>query len=296
MKINFIKISNITLPISILLCMISLLLIIKSEINWGIEFTGGTEIEIRFKDKVEIETIKKKFKNLSNAKIKYFGSNKSIQLKIKNDKSKIEDKIEKIKYIIYNENPIYENAEIIKVDSLGEEMNRETINNCLIAALIAIIAMMMYLTYRFEYIFAISAILALIHDVIITSGVIVFTDIEFDLTILAALFTVFGYSINDTIVVFDRIREYSKKNDTINNIDIINKSINRTLSRTLITSISTLFVTIVLAIFGGKSLFGFSLVISLGIIIGTYSSIFIAAIIIFKLKKKSSKFNNYFNI
>lgn len=296
MKINFIKISNITLPISILLCMTSFLLIIKSEINWGLEFTGGTEIEIRFKDKVEIETIKKKFKTLSNTKIKYFGSNKNIQLKIKNDKSKIEDKIEKIKYIIYNEDPIYENAEIIKIDSLGEEMNRETINNCLIATAIAIIAMMMYLTYRFEYIFAISAMLALIHDIIITSGIVVFLNIEFDLTILAALFTVFGYSINDTIVIFDRIREYSKKNDTTNNIDIINKSINRTLSRTLITSTSTLFVTIILAIFGGKSLFGFSLVISLGIIIGTYSSIFIAAVIIFKLKQKSSKFNNYFNI
>ncbi len=274
MKINFIKISKITIPLSIILCILSLIYISKQKINLGLEFTGGIEIELESKDKINITEIKTNLNDFKNIKIKYYGSKKNIQIKIKNTYEQI-DIINLIKTKIPKE------LRITKTEYIGAEINKITIQNSIKAIIIAVIMMILYLIYRFNYKLALSAVITLIHDIILIIGVISLFKIEFDLTILSAVFAVFGYSINDTVVIFDRLREsyyLYKKEKTLKNI--INISINNTLSRTMITSFSTLLVTIILIFFSGKYLFGFSLILSLGIIIGTYSSIYISTILL----------------
>ncbi|HIH2763448.1 MAG TPA: protein translocase subunit SecF [Candidatus Azoamicus sp.] len=150
--------------------------------------------------------------------------------------------------------------------------------------------MLIYLTFRFKYEFAISALLALLHDIILVLGFISFFNIEFDIILLSSLFAIFGYSINDTVVIFDRLRETIRMNNNLKFDDIINESINKTLSRTLTTSLSTLFVTLILMFFSGGYLFNFSLILSFGIIIGTYSSIFISFLPLFLFDNSKIKF------
>jgi len=278
MNINFIKISKITVPISILLCILSIFHITNYHFNYGLEFTGGLELELESKNKIDITDIKNKLHEIKNIKIKYYGSKKNIQIKIINEKNdQIINSIEK---------NLPSDVKIIRIDYIGAEINNETIKNSVIAILTALISMMLYLTYRFKYKFAISATLALIHDMIILIGIISLLKLELNLTILSAIFAVFGYSVNDTVVIFDRLREYSLLYKNTRNLnDIINLSINSTLSRTLITSLSTLSVTVVLIFFSGEYLFGFSLILTCGIIIGTYSSIYISTIPLLMWKK-----------
>lgn len=289
MKINFIKTNKITIPISILLCILSLTYIYKYNFNLGLEFTGGIEIELASQNKIDLINLKNELQNIKNLKIKYYGSKKNIQIKLKHSNEKTDTIVNAIK------NKLPQDITIIKIDYIGAEINKETIKNSITAIFVAIIAMALYLTYRFKYKLAISAILALIHDMLIITGLISFLHLEFDLTILSAIFAVFGYSINDTVVVFDRLREYSILHKNTKNLEeIINLSINSTLSRTLITSLSTLLVTTILIFFAGEHLFGFSLVLTLGIIIGTYSSIYISTMPLLVWKKfNKSKLNNY---
>lgn len=292
MNIDFIKISKISIPISIILFIIATLSIIALEVKQGIEFTGGTEIEIKFKNNINLELLKENLKKIKITNVKYIGSNKNIQIKTNVEAQNLQNKINEITSVINLEQNNTE-FKIIKIENIGTEITKETIQNCYIATLLAIIIMAIYLTIRFELIYAISAIITIIHDIIIMLGIIAIFKIELNLIILASIFTIFGYSINDTVIIFDRIREYTKKYKKKNTKEIINDSINSTLSRTIITSLSTTFVSITIMIFGGESLFGFSLMISLGIIIGTISSIFVSAIIVFKIKT-TSRFNGYF--
>lgn len=288
MNINFVKISKITLSLSIILCLFSIFYITKHNFNFGLEFTGGIEIELNSKNKINLTQIKNNLTDIKNIKIKYYGSKKNIQIKIKNTHEKPDIIINKIK------NKLSNDTKIIKIDYIGAEINKETIKNSIFASILAIISMYIYLIYRFKHTLAISAIITLIHDILILCGIISFLNLEFDLTILSALFTIFGYSINDTIIIFDRLREsivlYKNKK---NLEEIINLSINKTLSRTLITSLSTLLVTLMLIFFLGEHLFGFTLILSLGIIIGTYSSIYISLILLIIFKKfNTSKIKN----
>jgi len=280
MKINFIKLNKISMLISIILCILSIFYLSKNNINLGLEFTGGIEIELESKNKIELNEIKNKLNNINNIKIKYYGSKKNIQIKIKNTNENIDN------IIILIENQIPNDIKIIRIDYIGAEVNNETIKNSINAIVIAIMSMTLYLTYRFKYKMALSAIITLSHDIIIILGIISLLKLEFDLTTLSAMFAVFGYSINDTVVIFDRIREYSILYKGEKNLkEIINISINNTLSRTTITSLSTLLVTTILIFFSGEYLFGFSIILSLGIIIGTYSSIYISTIPLLFLEK-----------
>lgn len=282
--INFVKFSKITLIFSIIFSLMSIFCIIKYKFNLGLEFTGGLELEIISDNDILIDDIRIKLKNLDNLKLKYYGSKKTIQLKIKSSEKDFN------KLIVLVKNSIPENMKIIKSDFIGEEINNETIKNTILSIIIAFMSMFLYLTLRFEYKMALSAIVTLFHDIILTLGLISFLALEFDLIVLSSVFTIFGYSINDTVIIFDRIRETKnifRKNFNLS--DVINISINKTLSRTLITSLSTLFVTLVLAIFSGTYLFNFYIILSFGIIVGTYSSIYISAMPLLFLNNNSSK-------
>ncbi|HIH2762812.1 MAG TPA: protein translocase subunit SecF [Candidatus Azoamicus sp.] len=281
MNIDFIKKKYIYLTISIILCITSILIVIKKNITLGLEFCSGTEIEIQLTKEIKIEELKIALSKIKNTKINYYGSNKNIQIKTKNTQNKVEE----IKNILKTIS-CAQHIKIINSTYIGSEISKETLQKSLSAVIIALISMTLYLIIRFNVVFAFSAIITLIHDIVILIGIISLAEIELDLIIISALFTAFGYSMNDSIIIFDRIRENIKfnKNDT-KLPEIINNSINKTLSRTISTSLSTVFVTIILMFFAGESLFLFSLILTLGIIIGTYSSIYISAIPLTFFKK-----------
>ncbi len=287
MKIDFIKTNKITFPLSLIFCFLSIFLVYTNGLNLGLEFTGGIEIEIESKEKMKIDMVKNTFKSIGNAKIKYYGSKKNIQIKIKSFKNNVDDIIISIEKVLDNQ------VKIIRVDYIGAEVNDRIIKKSIIAIISAFIFMMLYLSFRFKYKFAISATLTLIHDIVLIIGLISLLKLEFDLAILSAIFAVFGYSINDTVVIFDRIREnliiYENKYTFEK---IINISVNNSLSRTIITSLSTLFVVLILMFFSSEYLLGFSIVLAFGIIIGTYSSIYIATILLTILKNNSKQDNH----
>lgn len=280
MNINFIKIGRITLFFSAVLIGASLFSIFLKGFNFGLDFVGGIEIEIELSDFSDINVVKKNLNNIKNIKVRYFGSKKYLQIRSKFYKDDSKLFIESIKKCLLTD------FKILKIDFISSEVSKKTVNNTFNAILFSVLAMTLYITFRFKYAFAVSAVLALFHDIIITLGFISFLGIEFNVILLSALFAIFGYSINDTVVIFDRIRENICISGNYNLDLIINDSINKTLSRTLSTSISTLFVTCMLIFFAGDYLFYFSLILSFGIIVGTYSSICISFLPLFLFNSK----------
>jgi preprotein translocase subunit SecF len=264
--------------VSLFLIFVSLVSIFTRGLNYGVDFNGGTIIEISFENSAPIEKIRNYLQdnNYEKSSVQYFGSNKDILIRIPNIISASESSLSNT--LISELNNEY-NFSLKRVEYVGAQVGEELRDQGILAALIALALIMIYITLRFEYRFSIGAILALMHDVFLIIGIFSITQIEFNLSVFAAILAVIGYSLNDTIVVFDRIRE-NFKNSIIENIDtedLTNSSINQTLSRTLITSLTTLLVLISLLIFGGEILFGFSFALIAGVIIGTYSSIYIAS-------------------
>jgi len=264
--------------VSLFLIFVSLVSIFTRGLNYGVDFNGGTIIEISFENSAPIEKIRNHLQdnNYEKSSVQYFGSNKDILIRIPNIISASESSLSNT--LISELNNEY-NFSLKRVEYVGAQVGEELRDQGILAALIALALIMIYITLRFEYRFSIGAILALLHDVFLIIGIFSITQIEFNLSVFAAILAVIGYSLNDTIVVFDRIRE-NFKNSIIENIDtkdLTNSSINQTLSRTLITSLTTLLVLISLLIFGGEILFGFSFALIAGVIIGTYSSIYIAS-------------------
>jgi len=264
--------------VSLFLIFVSLVSIFTRGLNYGVDFNGGTIIEISFENSAPIEKIRNYLQdnNYEKSSVQYFGSNKDILIRIPNIISASESLLSNT--LISELNNEY-TFSLKRVEYVGAQVGEELRDQGILAALIALALIMIYITLRFEYRFSIGAILALLHDVFLIIGIFSITQIEFNLSVFAAILAVIGYSLNDTIVVFDRIRE-NFKNSIIENIDtedLTNSSINQTLSRTLITSLTTLLVLISLLIFGGEILFGFSFALIAGVIIGTYSSIYIAS-------------------
>ena len=264
--------------VSLFLIFVSLVSIFTRGLNYGVDFNGGTIIEISFENSAPIEKIRNYLQdnNYEKSSVQYFGSNKDILIRIPNIISASESSLSNT--LISELNNEY-NFSLKRVEYVGAQVGEELRDQGILAALIALALIMIYITLRFEYRFSIGAILALLHDVFLIIGIFSITQIEFNLSVFAAILAVIGYSLNDTIVVFDRIRE-NFKNSIIENVDtkdLTNSSINQTLSRTLITSLTTLLVLISLLIFGGEILFGFSFALIAGVIIGTYSSIYIAS-------------------
>ena len=264
--------------LSCLLIFISLISIFTKGLNYGVDFNGGTLIEISFENNAPINDIRKYLKDNSYEKssVQYFGSGTDILIRMPNIISSAEATLSNTLLAELNREFSFS---LKRVEYVGAQVGEELRDQGILAALIALALIMVYITLRFEYRFSIGAILALLHDILLIIGIFSITQIEFNLSVFAAILAVIGYSLNDTIVVFDRIRENFKSAiaENINTESLTNQSINQTLSRTLITSLTTLLVLISLIIFGGEILFGFAFALITGVIIGTYSSIYIAS-------------------
>jgi len=275
---NFMKWHKQAIYISSILLVISFVSIFVRGINYGIDFNGGTIIELGFKSKAPIEEIRDHLKtnNFKQSSVQYFGSKKDILIRMPNIVS--ENEVTLSNTLVEDLNKKY-SFSLKRVEYVGAQVGDELRDQGILAALIALFLIMIYIALRFEYRFSIGAILALLHDIFLIIGIFSITQIEFHLSVFAALLAVIGYSLNDTIVVFDRIRENFKASiiENVNTETVINDSINQTLSRTLITSLTTLLVLFSLILFGGEVLFGFSFALIIGVIIGTYSSIYIAS-------------------
>ncbi len=270
--------------LSITLILISLVLLTFKGLNYGVDFKGGTLIELRSLDKtLSISDLRKSFNNLNlgDVTVKNFGKENDYVVKFEKKQSIEENFIENIKIELAND--IGNVFEFRRVESVGPKVSSELLRSGVIAIALSLGAMLIYIWIRFEWQFSVGAITAVFHDVVITLGFFSLLNFEINLSIVAAVLTIVGYSMNDTVVIFDRVRENLRKYADIKIFEITNISINETLSRTIITSITTLLALLSIFIFGGAILKGFSFAMILGVIVGTYSSIYIANPILVRL-------------
>ncbi len=276
--IDFMGNRKYAISISMLLILISIAsLIIKGGPKYGIDFTGGTSLQLQFEKPADIGKIRSVLSsiNLANSEIKGFATGNEILIRVQQQES-LEDVSEKVVSVLTNQ--MSDNKfELLSKETVGPRIGSELTRAAINAVLISMLLIMIYVSWRFEFKFALGAVIALFHDVLISLGIFSLLNLEIDLTVVAAFLTIVGYSINDTIVVFDRIRENLKAMRREEYTDIFNISINQTLSRTILTSFTTLVVTVVLFFFGGAVIHNFAFALTFGIIIGTYSSIFIAS-------------------
>ena len=282
---NYFKISNI---ISILFFLVSILLIFFKGLNYGIDFKGGTLFEVQIKDNnTNITIIRDSLNNLriGDINVKEFGKSGNFLIKVEKTEKENSETVPLIKNTL---NEISNDISFRRVENVGPKVSSELLKSGVISICLALLAMLFYIWIRFEWQFSLGSIVALFHDVIITLGVFSLFSIEINLSIVAAVLTIVGYSMNDTVVIYDRIRENLSKYNNISIIEISDMSVNETLSRTLITSVTTLLALLSIFILGGSILKGFSFAMILGVLIGTYSSIFIASPIL-KYLKVSSK-------
>ena len=275
LDIKFMNIRRIPLMISAFLIIISLSSIGLKGFNFGIDFSSGYIVQLKFDNQVTVADVQNKLykNNLNDVSVQLYGSNSEILIKLRDEE--IFKKTNINNYI--NETFKSDTFIITKLEYVGAQVGSELRDKGEWAMLIALFSILIYVALRFELIYGLGAISALVHDVIITLGVFSFFNLTFDLSVLAAILAVIGYSLNDSIVVFDRIRENNIILRKLSIFDVLDKSINQTLSRTLVTSLTTLLVIISLLIFGGNAVENFSIAMLIGIIVGTYSSIFIAS-------------------
>ena len=273
-KIQFLKYKKVTLFISIIFCLISFFSLFINGLNFGIDFKGGSLIEVKSDKSINISNVRSRLSllNLGDVQIQNFGSEKNILIRVEASSS---ENNSSVLSSITNELQAF--GEIQRTEVVGPKISSELIQKGILAIISAVGLMLFYIWIRFEWQFSLGAVLDLIHDVIITIGIFSFFQIEFNLSIIAALLTIIGYSMNDTVVVYDRIRENLRKYKKQDLYDLINSSINQTLSRTVLTSFTTLLALFSLYIFGGQVIKGFTLAMIIGVFIGTYSSTFIAS-------------------
>ena len=289
-NINFsakFKLANI---LSLFIFIISILFILFKGLNYGIDFKGGTLIELRSNNtNVNISEIRASLNsmNLGDVNVKEFGKKGDYLIKVEAKAKNNNELIPEIKKTLINNL----NAEINfrRVENVGPKVSSELLQSGIIAISLSLAAMLFYIWIRFEWQFSIGSIVALFHDVIITIGIFSILSLEINLSIIAAVLTIVGYSMNDTVVIYDRIRENLNKHTQLNISETANLSINETLSRTIITSVTTLLALFSIYILGGEILRGFSFAMILGVLIGTYSSIFVAAPVLkfFKVSYKT---------
>ena len=288
-QINFNKYFRPFNIISIILIIISLGFLVFKGLNYGVDFKGGTLIEVRSNNPdTDISRIRATFKNmnLGDVSVKNFGKENDFIIKIEKKLNNDPNFINNIKQNV-TKNAL--DLDFRRVESVGPKVSSELLKAGVIAICLSLAAMLIYIWIRFEWQFSLGAILALFHDVILTLGIFSLFSLEINLSIVAAVLTIVGYSMNDTVVIYDRVRENLKKNSDLKIFDVTNLSINETLSRTIITSITTLLALFSIFIFGGEILKGFSLAMILGVFFGTYSSIYIAnsVLIYLRVSKKT---------
>ena len=269
--------------ISASLVLISIMLLFFKGLNFGVDFKGGTLIELRANDKkINVTSLRDTFSNmnLGDVNIKKFGNENDFLIKIEK-KDTSANAIEIIKKDLTN--VLGGSFNFRRVENVGPKVSSELLKSGIIAIALSLAAMLFYIWVRFEWQFSLGAILALFHDVIITLGLFSLFSLEINLSIVAAILTIVGYSMNDTVVIYDRVRENLRKFSDIKIFELTNISINETLSRTIITSATTLLALVSIYLFGGQILKGFSLAMIMGVVFGTYSSIYIANPILVKL-------------
>ncbi len=269
------KLANI---ISIIFFIVSLILISFKGLNFGIDFKGGTLIELRVtSNNINITDVRSAFSNmnLGDLNVKEFGKKGDYLIKFEKKTFDNDNNIKVIKNNVIN--ALQAEVNFRRVENVGPKVSQELLNSGLIAISLALGAMLFYIWIRFEWQFSVGSIIAIFHDVLITIGIFSLLSLEINLSIVAAVLTIVGYSMNDTVVIYDRIRENLSKYSSLRIGEISNRSINETLSRTIITSTTTFLALISIFILGGEILRGFSLAMIIGVIIGTYSSIFVAS-------------------
>ena len=282
--INFNKFYKLFNLISLSLVVVSVLLLFFKGLNFGVDFKGGTLIELRSNDKnINVTSLRQSFNkmNLGDFNVKKFGNENDFLIKIEK-KNTTANAIEVIKKDLTSS--LGGSFNFRRVENVGPKVSSELLKSGIIAIALSLAAMLFYIWIRFEWQFSLGAILALFHDVIITLGLFSLFSLEINLSIVAAVLTIVGYSMNDTVVIYDRVRENLRKFSDIKIYELTNISINETLSRTIITSATTLLALVSIYLFGGEILKGFSLAMIMGVIFGTYSSIYIANPILVKLR------------
>ena len=287
-NINFVSAFKKANIISIIIFTLSVFFVFFKGLNYGIDFKGGTLIELRTDTSVQVSSIRESLKsmNLGDVNVKRFGKKGDYLIKVEQKNTDNSNIILEIKKTLTNN--LNSELDFRRVENVGPKVSSELLESSIIAISLALAAMLFYIWVRFEWQFSVGSIIALFHDVVITLGIFSLLSLEINLSIIAAVLTIVGYSMNDTVVIYDRIRENLLKYNKVNISDISNLSINETLARTIITSVTTLLALISIYILGGEILRGFSFAMILGVLIGTYSSIFVASPIL-KLLKVSYK-------
>ncbi len=270
-KINFMAQKKWAFIFSLAILLFSVGSLVFKGLNFGLDFTGGIQLELSYNEAPDFNQVRSELEHAGlDAVVQSYGSSKDVMVKLKLQKDlsqqQLTDKVLKV----------LSNAKLQRSEMIGAQVGEALVTNGILAILIALLGTMVYIAFRFEYRFALSAVISLVHDPMLILGVFSFFYIEFDLIGLAAVLTVIGYSLNDTIVVYDRVRENFRKIRKATPEEILNLSVNQTLSRTIMISGLTFSVVTALLIFGGQMLKGFSLAMMIGIVIGTYSSIYIA--------------------
>ena len=276
-QIDFMRLRKQAMLLSIVLLLLSVGSLSTNKLNVGIDFTGGSIIEVGYPASVKLEPIRSALQDagFGDAIVQHFGSAKEVLIRLVPDIAK--DKAELSSDIIRILNEVSDtDLDVRRVDFVGPQVGEELTEDGGLAVLYALIAILIYVAFRFEYRFSLGAVAALIHDVVITLGIFSVLQLDFDLSVLAAILAVIGYSLNDTIVVFERVRENFRKIRKKTSMDVVNISINQTISRTLMTSFTTLLVLLSLFFLGGEVIHSFAMALIIGVLVGTYSSIYVA--------------------
>jgi len=277
-KIDFLSKRHIALVVSIILLVISIGSLATMGLKKGIDFTGGTLVELSFVEPAELDTLRSLLTaaDFKGAVVQHFGSSKEVLIRLLPSKAlntaALSNKVLDLVNSKYSQQ-----GELRRAEFVGPQVGEELTEDGGLALLYALICILIYVTFRFEYRFALGSVAALAHDVIITLGFFSVFQFEFDLTVLAAILAVIGYSLNDTIVVFDRVRENFRKLRNCSPSEVVNISLNQTLTRTIVTSLTTLLVVLALFFLGGEIIHDFALALIVGIVVGTYSSVYVAS-------------------
>jgi len=287
-KIDFIGKRKLALIVSVLLLVTCAYSLVTRNLNLGIDFTGGTKIELYYEQEVSVADLREVLAGggYSQAVVQHFGSTQDVLIRVPLSEQTSDDKVS-TRIVESLQASTIGSGEVRSVEFVGPTFGKELLEKGILALVYALIGVMIYVAFRFEWKFSLGSVTALIHDVLITVGVFSILQFEFTMPVLAALLAVIGYSLNDTIVVFDRIRENFRKVRETETSEVMNLSINQTLPRTILTSLTTLLVLIALYFFGGEALQGFALTLIIGVLIGTYSSIFVASPTVLALGAKA---------
>ncbi len=278
-NINFLGHRKVAVIISVILVLVSVVLLATRGLNFGIDFTGGTLVEVGYPQAVELDSIRQQLSDndFERATVQYFGTSRDVLIRLPPraddpDQAALSNEVLRA---LQSEGP--DGVDLRRVEFVGPAVGEELREQGGLAMIYALFGILIYVAVRFEWRFAVGAVLALVHDVSLTLGFFALTQIEFDLAVLAAVLAVIGYSLNDTIVVYDRIRENFRILRKETTEFVMNNAVNKTLSRTIVTSMTTLIVLLALFVLGGAALNNFAIALIVGVVVGTHSSIFIAA-------------------